>query len=128
FRGVESKYGTTELEVDCIKNGLIASIHMDYLSTSDEAKERIKLDLNYSGYPLWRKVEGLGDQGIERDQCSRAWLRFRKGTIYVWVNANLNTERKEDPTCSGERNAASERLSEFARQVSLALVGLLNGT
>jgi hypothetical protein len=127
FKGLETKYGTTELEVACIKDNLIVSIHMDYLSTPDEAKERMKLDLNYSGYPKWQKVEGLGDHGIETDQCSRAWLRFRKGTFYVWMNANLNNEGKENPNGSGERNVASERLSEIARQIALVLVDLLNG-
>jgi hypothetical protein len=127
FEGHETRYGTTELEVVCIRDNLIVSVNLDYLSTPDEAGERINLDLNYSGHPTWRKVEGLGDQGIETDQCSRAWLRFRKGTFYVWTNANLNNEGKENPDCSGERNLASERLSEFARQVASVLVDLLNG-
>lgn len=127
FRGGETKYGVTELEVVCIKDNQIVSIYIDYLSTPDEAKERMKLDLNYSGYPKWHKLAGLGDQGIERDQCSRAWLRFRKGVFYVWMNANLNNEGKENPNCSGEQNPASERLSEFARQIALVLVDLLNG-
>ena len=87
----------------------------------------MKLDLNYSGYPKWRKVEGLRDQGIETDQCSRAWLRLRKGAFYVWMNGNLNNEGKENPNCSGERTVTSERLSEFARQIALVLADLLNG-
>ena len=127
FKGHETKYGTTELEVVCTKDNLIVSIHMDYLSTPDEAKERMKRDLNYSGYPRWRTVAGLGDQGIETDQCSRAWLRFRKRAFYVWMNANLNNEGKENPNCSGERNMAGERLSEFARQIALVAVDLLDG-
>ena len=38
FKGLETRYGTTELEVTCIKDTLILSIHMDYFSTPDEAK------------------------------------------------------------------------------------------
>jgi len=128
FKGRETRYGSTEIEVSCIMDNLIVLINMEYLSSPDEAKERIDSQLKNLGDLKWRKVEELGDQGIETDKCSRAWIRFRKGAFFVWMNANLNNDEKEGSTCLSERTANSEKLDEFSRQIAFVLAGLLNAT
>jgi hypothetical protein len=127
-QGRNTRYPWPSLDVTCSENDLIVGINMNYLTTPDETAEQIKSELEYSSLPSWRTVEGLGEQGIETDKCSRAWIRFRKGTFYVWMNANLNKEQIEDPSCSNERNVDSERLAEFARRIALVLADLLGST
>ena len=124
----QTRYPWASLDVTCTEDDLIVSVSMNFLSTRDETVERIKSDLQFSNLPKWRTVDGLGEQGIETDKCSRAWVRFRKGTFYVWMNANLNKEQIEDPGCSNEQNVDSKRLAEFARQIALELADLLNST
>lgn len=124
----EIRYPWPSLDVTCTEKDLIVSVNVNYLSTPDEAAEQIKSELMYSNLPTWRPVDGLGEQGIEADKCSRAWVRFRKGSFYIWMNANLNKEQMEDPGCSNEQNVDSKRLAEFARRIALELADLLNST
>lgn len=128
YQGRGTRYPWPSLEVSCIENDLIVSFNLEYHSTADEAAEMIKSELQFSNLPKWRLVEGLGEQGIETDKCSRAWIRFRRGPFYVWMNANLNNEQIEDPGCSNEQNVDSKRLAEFARRIALELAHLLNST
>ncbi len=120
------RYPWPSLDMTCTEDDLVVGINMDYLSTPDDAAERIKSELQFSTLPKWRPVYGLGEQGIETDECSRAWVRFRKGSFYVWINANLNKEQMDDPSCSNEQNVESKRLAEFARRLALMLADVLN--
>lgn len=120
------RYPWPSLDMTCTEDDLIVGINMDYLSTPDDAAERIESELQFSSLPRWRSVDRLGDQGIETDKCSRAWVRFRKGSFYVWMNANLNKEQMDDPSCSNEQNVDSKRLAEFMRRLALELADVLN--
>jgi hypothetical protein len=121
------RYPWPALDVTCTENDSIVSINMEYLSTSDDAADRIKSELQFLGLPKWRPLGGLGDQGIDADECSRAWIRFRKGTIYVWMNANMNIEEKDIPKCSNEQNIDSKKLNEFSKRIALVFADLING-
>lgn len=125
LRGHETRYGEIALDVICTEGDLLVSINLNYVSTLDQAAERIKSELQVPSLLDWRSVDGLGEQGIETDHCSRAWIRFRKGTYYVWMNANLNREEKEDPNCSGAQNVDSKQLAEFERRIAFVLADLL---
>lgn len=122
-----TRYPWASLDLICTEKDLIVSINMEYLSTPGEAVERIKSELKYSSLATaWRPIEGLGEQGIAADGCSRAWVRFRTGVLYVWMNANLNSQQIETPGCSNERNGDSERLAEFANRIASELGSLLS--
>lgn len=127
FQGLQTtRYPWAAIAPLCTEGDLIVSINIQYLSTTDEAKDMMKSELSFQGAPQWRIVEGLGEQEIETDRCSRALIRFRQGTYYVWMNANLNREETPDPKCTTEQNADSRRLLEFSRKIALVLAGLLN--
>ncbi len=126
FQGSQiTRYPWAAIEPLCTEGDLIVSINIDYFSTPDEAKERVRSELSFPGDRKWRSVEGLGEQGVEADGCSRAMIRFRQGTYYVWMNANLNREEVADPKCTNEQNVDSRRLLEFSRKIALVLSGLL---
>ncbi|MGH9945947.1 MAG: hypothetical protein ACRD6X_01965 [Pyrinomonadaceae bacterium] len=112
----------------CTEEDLIVSINIEYLSTPDEAEDMLKSEFNFPGPTPWRIVEGLGEQGIATNRCSRAWIRFRHGTYYVWMIANLNRADADDPRCTNEQNVDSKRLLEFSRRIALVLASLLNTT
>jgi hypothetical protein len=125
FQGRVTRYPWPAIAPSCTEGDLIVSINIDYLSTTDEAEDMIKSELNFPALP-WRNVEGLGEQAIETDRCSRAWIRFQQGNYYVWMNANLNQEVKDDPKCANEHNVDSRRLLEFSRKIALVLASLLD--
>ncbi len=126
FQGRETRYPWPAVDVNCTEDDLIVSIHIHYHSTPDEAREEIKSELQFSSLPKWRAVDGLGEQGIETDQCSRAWIRFRQGNFYVWMNANLNKDGPDVPNCSNLQNVDSKRLADFSRRLALVLASLLS--
>ncbi len=121
-----TRYPWAAINPLCTEDDLIVSINIEYLSTADDAKDMMKSELSFQGAPSWRIVEGLGEQEIETDRCSRALIRFRQGTYYVSMNANLNREEVADPKCTNEQNVDSKRLADFSRRVALVLAGLLN--
>lgn len=41
------------------------------------------------------------------------------------MNANLNKEQMDDPSCSNEQNVDSKRLAEFMRRLALELTDVL---
>lgn len=125
FGRPSGKYPIPAFNITCTENDLIVSVNLNYHTTPVETAEMNKSDLKFSELPNWRSVDALGEEGIEADNCSRAWIRFRKGTYFVWMNANLNKEGMDDPKCSNEQNADSKRLSEFTRRVAFLLADLL---
>lgn len=123
----KTRYPWAAVDPLCTEEDLIVSINVQYLSTPYEAEDMIKSELKFPGpHSPWRKAGNLGEQGIETDGCSRAWIRFRQGTYYVWMNANLNRQETADPKCTNEQNVDGRRLLEFSRKIALVLAGLLN--
>lgn len=126
FQGYHTtRYPWAAIDPLCTENDLIVSINIVDLSTSVEAEDMLKSDLNFPDPKPWLFVEGLGEQGITTDRCGRAWIRFRKGTYYVWMNANLNRADSDDPRCTNEQNADSKRLAEFSSRIAFVLADLL---
>lgn len=119
------RYPWPGYEIICTEDEMIVSINVNYHTTPEDAGEMLKSNVKGTSFANFHAVDGLGDQGFDADQCSRAWIRFQKGTYYVWANANLNKEETNDPNCSNESNSDSKRLREFSKRLAFILADSL---
>jgi hypothetical protein len=119
------KYPIPAFEITCTEDDRILVMTIENHTTPDGPATMLKSEVEHPGIVNLKEVAGLGEEGLNADYCSRAWIRFRKGAFYVRLNANMNRQGPDPANCVDQQNEESRRLADFSSRVAFILADWL---
>jgi hypothetical protein len=125
YGGPSHKYPIPAFDITCTEDDLILGVTVEYHTTPDGPEAMLESEVEHQAIVNLRNAASLGDKGFGADHCSRAWLRFQKGTFYVRLNANMNREGPDSGNCVDQQNEESRRLAEFSSRIAFILADWL---